>query len=304
VIYGIQSAPDTRVATAPALRMAAMLAPSLLVVLLLFGGGLALGLIQSLSRLPAADWTGLTGLTGAHFVHVLTDPDFFQSLALTLYVSAASTGMACGISILAALVLWKLAGKNRWVTFVFQIPLVVPHLVIAVAVMFLLAPTGLVSRVISAAGLIRAGSSFPLMVNDAWAIGIIITYVWKEVPFITLMMLPVLQQLGRELLEVGQTLKASRWQQFRFILLPFFTPSLAAAAMIVFAYTFGAFEVPFLLGRTWPVTLPVWAYRNYSDIDLAARPEGIACGILIAVIVAALVSGACLLFVFTRRREG
>ena len=74
------------------------------------------------------------------------------------------------------------------------------------------------------------------------------------------------------------------------------------ACLIVFAYTFGAFEVPYLLGQTYPMTLPVWAYRNYSDIDLMARPEGIATGLVIAgVIIAAIVLSQALTRMARRR---
>jgi putative spermidine/putrescine transport system permease protein len=104
------------------------------------------------------------------------------------------------------------------------------------------------------------------------------------------MIFSVLRNASVELLDVGKTLHASRWQRFRYIILPMIFPSLLASSLIVFAYTFGAFEVPFLLGQTYPMLLPVWAYKNYSDVDLLARPEGIATGILIAMIVALSIS--------------
>ena len=204
---------------------------------------------------------------------------------MTLYVALTATRVAAVISVGLAMVLTSLARHNRWVHFIFQIPLTVPHLVIAVAVVFMLSPTGLFSRAALNLGFIDASSKFPLLINDRWSIGIIAAYVWKEIPFVTLMILSVLHHSGIELLDVGRTLKAGRWQRFRYITLPTIFPSLGAAALIVFAYTFGAFEVPFLLGRTYPMMLPVWAYKNYSDVDLFARPEGIATGIIIAAVV-------------------
>jgi putative spermidine/putrescine transport system permease protein len=60
--------------------------------------------------------------------------------------------------------------------------------------------------------------------------------------------------------------------------------------------------VPFLLGRTYPMTLPVWAYKHYSDIDLMARPEGIATGIVIALLVMAAVVLAQILTKAARKR--
>jgi putative spermidine/putrescine transport system permease protein len=268
------------------LPLVLMLLPALTVVVVLFGGGLLLGVLQALGHLPGA---GLRQLTGAHFSRILTDPDFFLSFGLTLYVSIVATLLAAGLSVVAALALNRMARRYRLVHFVIQIPLTVPHLVIAVAVLFMLSPAGLLGRAAVAVGLIQAPSEFPLLVNDRWSIGIILAYVWKEIPFITLMLLAVLHNAGRDLLDVGRTLKAGAWQRFRYITLPTIFPSLGAAALIVFAYTFGAFEVPYLLGRTYPMTLPVWAYKHYSDIDLVARPEGIATGILIAGVVAVAV---------------
>jgi putative spermidine/putrescine transport system permease protein len=244
----------------------------------------------------------LSRLSGAHFNRVLSDPDFFTSLGLTLYIAAVSTFVAAVISVAAALALSHLANRCRPVHFVFQVPLTVPHLVIAVAVLFMISPAGLLARAAAAAGLIQAPADFPLLVNDRWSIGIILTYVWKEIPFITLMLLAVLQNAGRELLDAGRTLKADAWQRFRHIVLPTIFPALGAASLIVFAYTFGAFEVPYLLGRTYPMTLPVWAYKHYSDIDLLARPEGIATGILIAGMVAAAVITAQALTRAARKR--
>jgi len=279
--------------------IAKMVAPALVVVIVLFGGGLVLGLIQSLGHLPAA---GLKSLTVKHFVNVMGDPDFARSLILTLYVALSSTAVAAVISMVMAIFLLSLSEKSRLIHFIFQIPLTVPHLVIAVAMVFMLTPTGLLSRVILKLGLIDSSAAFPLLINDRWGIGIILTYVWKEIPFITLMILSVLRRSGVELLEVGRTLKADRWQRFRYITLPVISPSLGAACLIVFAYTFGAFEVPFLLGQTYPMMLPVWAYKNYSDVDLLARPEGIATGLIIAGIIVVAIVFSQLLTQAARRR--
>lgn len=281
------------------LKIGRMVAPALIVVVVLFGGGLALGLIQSLGHLPAA---GLKSLSFKHFVNVLGDPDFLRSLMLTLYVAMSSTVIAGAISIVMAIFLVSLSDKNRLIHFIFQIPLTVPHLVIAVAMVFMMTPTGLFSRMIVKLGLIDSSAAFPLLVNDRWGIAIILTYVWKEIPFITLMILSVLRRSGVELLEVGRTLKAGRWQRFRYITLPTISPSLGAACLIVFAYTFGAFEVPFLLGQTYPIMLPVWAYKNYSDVDLLARPEGIATGLIIAAIIVVAIVSSQLMTQIARRR--
>lgn len=296
-------ASDENASTRPApgrLIVILFLAPALAVVVLLFGGGLLLGLLQGLGYFPGLDEQSFTL---EHFRNVLDDPDFLSSLGLTFYISITSTVIAIVISIFIALVLLTLAERMRWVHFIFQIPLVIPHLVVAITVVFLLSPTGMLSRVGQFLGLIKSSSDFPLLINDRFGIGIIAAYVWKEIPFITLMIFSVLRNAGVELLDVGKTLNASRWQRLRYIILPIIFPSLAASSLIVFAYTFGAFEVPYLLGQTYPMLLPVWAYKHYADVDLMARPEGIATGIIIACIIA-LSIGASHFSVWASKRRG
>ena len=268
--------------SAPIGRIISLLGPALTVTVILFGGGLLLGLLQALGLQPVQ---GESSLSLTHFTNVVQDPDFTRSLFLTVYIATTSTIIAATISVLLALALVHFASESRMLNFVLQIPLTVPHLVTAIAILLLLAPSGLVSRFCTGMGLIPGPAAFPLLINDRWSVGILLVNVWKEVPFITFMLLAVLKNLGPELMEVGATLNASILQRFLHITLPIIGPSLSGACLIVFAFTLGAFEVPYLLGQTYPMALPVWAYRNYSDIDLLTRPEGIAIGLIIAVAV-------------------
>ena len=289
-----------RTRPAPGLfHLALRLAPALVLIALLFGGGLALGVLQALEAFP-----GNTGerMTLTHFATVLTDPDFGRSLGLTLHIAATSTLIAAAAAIPLALGIMRMASTSRAVTFLLQIPLTVPHLVIAVSTLLLFAPAGLFSRWAKALGFISGPADFPLLTNDDYAIGILAVYVWKEIPFITFMLLAVLKNAGTELDDVGRTLKASRLQRFSHITLPIIFPSLGAACLIVFAFTFGAFEVPYLLGKTYPMPLPVWAFRSYSDIDLVERPEGIAIGLIIAGSITLTVILSQLLIQAARRR--
>lgn len=281
-------------------RLTILLGPALAITVLLFGGGLVLGLFQAMGY-----GGGSSDMQHGmhHFFNVLRDPGFLHALGLTSYIAGVSTIIAALASVLLALALMGLSSTSRLINFLLQVPLTVPHLVIAISALLLLAPSGMISRLLLWLGLIESTSSFPLLVNDPWCIGIITVYVWKEIPFITLMLLAVLKNSGPELLEAGATLNAGRYQRFRYITLPIIGPNLGGASLIVFAFTFGAFEVPYLLGQTYPMVLPVWAYRNYSDVDLLARPEGIAIGVLIALIVIVIVGISQLVAAGSRWRE-
>jgi len=266
-------------------RVPLMLAPALTVILLFFAGGLVVGLGQSLDYMPVI---GLRTPTLRHFVNILSDPGFRTSLLLTVYISLVSTVLATGLAVLAALVLRHNFVGNQLVTLLFQIPLPVPHMVAAAGIVLLLTQSGLFARLLFYLGQIQAPAQFPVLVFDGWNIATILVYVWKETPFIGLVVLAVLKGVGQEYEEAARTLGANAWQRFRYVLLPLIMPGIVSTSVIVFAYTFGSFEIPLLLGQRYPTALPVTAYRAYIDPDLHQRPEAMAMGIVITAIVVAL----------------
>lgn len=264
-----------------------MVAPATMVIALLFLGGIAVGFGQSVAYLPAL---GLDQPTLRHYAVLLTDGRFYTSLALTLYIAVVSTVLATVLAVGAAMALRRSDRGSRVVTFLFQAPLPVPHLVAAAGLVMLLTQSGLVVRVLHAAGLLAQPAAFPPLFYDRAHLGVILVYLWKEVPFIGLVLLAVLKGSGMEFEEVAQTLGASPWQRFRHVLLPLMLPGILSTSVIVFAFMFGSFEVPLLLGPRFPNVLPVTAYRLYVDPDLARRPEAMAVGMLITLIVVVLLA--------------
>lgn len=280
-----------------AMRHWLMLAPALAVIGLLFVGGVVVGLGQSLDYMPLL---GLTTPTAQHYVNILTDSDFYGSLFLTLYIALTSTFLASVIAVAAALLLRHRFAGSRVVTFIFQLPLPVPHLVAAAGMVLLLTQSGLLARLAYQAGLLERPNQFPVLVFDRWQLATILVYLWKEIPFIGLVILAVLKGVGHEYEEIAQTLGANRWQRFRYVLLPLLLPGLVTTGIIVFAFVFGSFEIPLLLGQRYPNVLPVTAYRAYVDPDLNQRPEAMAMGMVITFIVILLLSFAMRLSQRTR----
>lgn len=265
-----------------------MLSVALSVIVLLFGGGMLVGLGQSLGYFPVI---GLEDWTLAHYASVLADPGFLASLWLTFRIAFVSTVLSAIIAIGVALVLREGFPGSTITKFVFQIPLPVPHLVAASGIVLLITQSGIFSRMGAAVGVIDRPADFPVMVFDEAGIAIILTFLWKEVPFIGLVVLAVLQSVGPQYEEIAQTLGATRWQRFLYVLLPLIMPGVASTSIIVFAFTFASYEIPLLLGVRSPTTLPVLAFRNYQDPDLALRPEAMAISVILAVIAVLLLVG-------------
>ncbi|HEU4675642.1 MAG TPA: ABC transporter permease subunit [Motilibacteraceae bacterium] len=279
--------PRTRAGRLPrSLRTGLLLAPALLVVVVLFLGGLALGALQSFGYqpfLPGWHWT-LSSYTG-----LWHDPAVRASLFLTLRVSVLATAVSATLAVACALLIRRTRRGRNLLTVLFQSTLPVPHVVGAVAMLLLLGQSGFLARLLHLVGLVGAPASAPALVTDGFGWGILAEYVWKETPFIGVVVLAALSRGVDELEDVGRVLGASAWQRFRSITLPLVAPAVLAGSVIVFAFAFGSYEVPYLLGRTYPATLPVVAYQRFTDSDLTARPEAMAISMVVALVATVLV---------------
>ena len=267
-------------------KIVLLLAPALLVISVLFFGGLAVGLMRSFNYMPVI---GLTRPNLDAYSAILTSRRFYQSLLLTTYIAVTATLLAAAIAVGAALLLRQTFFGRGVMGFLFQLNLTIPHIVGGVGVLYLFSQSGSFARLAYHAGMIAKPAEFPALVFDPFAIGIILTYVWKEVPFIGIIVLANMQATNQDYESVARSLGASKWQSFRHVLLPLISPGLLAACSIVFAFTFGAYEIPVLLGASHPQTLPVLAYKSYTDVDLTARPQAMAMAVLIALVSAILI---------------
>jgi putative spermidine/putrescine transport system permease protein len=268
------------------LRVALLLAPALLIVGGLFGTGLALGVLTSLGYQPYLDgWSWTT----ANYTGLLSDPAVRASLVLTIRTAVLATVGCAGGGLALAILVQSTRRGRRLLTGLLQVGLPVPHLVAALAMSLLLAQSGLLSRLTHAAGLTGAPADFPALTQDGFGWATLAEYVWKETPFVALVVLSAVARGVTPLQDVAATLGARPWQRFRHVVLPLVTPALAAASVIVFAFTFGSYEVPAVLGRPYPAALSVVAYQRFTDADLTARPQAFAIGVVLAVVVAAAV---------------
>lgn len=251
------------------------MAPALLVVVVLFGAGLGLAVGES--------------LPSANYLAVLQDPEFRVSLGFTMAVAAAATGLSVVSGFLLAVGLRGSVSRWRTVSALLQAPMAIPHLVLGLVLLQLLTPSGLVARILYALGLVGSPGDFPALLNDAYGFGIVLAYWLKETPFVAVMTLAVLLRVGPEYEALAQTLGASGWQRLRYVTLPLAMPALVGSSVLVFAYLFSAFEVPFLLGRPYPAMLAVIAERRFVSPDLAERPGAMAIAVTMSAITALLV---------------
>ncbi|MET3808353.1 putative spermidine/putrescine transport system permease protein [Nakamurella sp. UYEF19] len=280
-------------------RLGLLLAPALVVVGVFLLGGVAQALAQSFGYQPY--------LSGSHlstdaYTALWTDPAVRASLLLTVRVAVLSTALSAVLAVAAALLIRRLGRGRAAITGLFQANLAVPHLVGALCMMLLLSQGGLLSRLAHLVGLTATPAAFPAITNDRFGVAIIAEYVWKETPFLTVLVLATLGRGAADLEAAARVLGARAVQRLRYVTLPLLAPALAGGSILVFAFAAGSYEVPYLLGRPYPATLPVVALQYFDDTDLTSRPQAMAVAALIAVLSGVAVAGYLLVVSRLSRR--
>lgn len=241
------------------------------VVLLLgvFLLGLINGLLESFGIMPAV---GLTEFTLSYYKEVFANVDLTTSLFLSLYISLVTSLIAVVVGVLIS-VAATASGlvKSKFFEIV-KIPVIVPHTVSALLMINLFSQSGIIARIAYQFQLIQGQEGFLPLMYDQNSIGIILTYLWKEIPFVVMVIVTIMANIDVTLGEAAVNLGASKWKVFKTITLPLCLPSILTSFIIIFAFSFGAYEIPYLLGTTEPKALPVRAYVEYTHPDLAHRP--------------------------------
>ncbi len=262
--------------------LALQMTPIVLVLFVLFGGALVLAVLQSLGFAP---WIGVNTFPDfSYFGALWGSASFWQSLGLTLYYATVSTVIALVLSIFLSLILIKAFPGKTLYKYIYKLPLMIPYTVgIALAVL-MLGNGGVISRFAEFVGLIDDPSEFVQIIKNHYGWGIIMVYVWKQVPFITLSIYAVLLGVGRETEEAAAILGANRSSIFFRVTLPQILPGIVSSTLICFAFNIGAFEAPFILGGGFPDTLPVVAWRFFNDADYTMQLQGMATVVSIGII--------------------
>ncbi|MCZ7664972.1 MAG: iron ABC transporter permease [Thermoleophilia bacterium] len=227
-------------------------------------------------------WTSLT--PGAHldlapFAEVFRRPTLRAAAWFTLWQAVISTALTLLAGLPGAYVFARFDFPGRSVLrAVITVPFVLPAVVVGSAFLVLLGPAG------------------PLGVDlrrTVWAI--LIAHVFYNYAVVLRTVGGLWAHLDPRLEDAARVLGAGRWRIFREVTLPLLRPALAAAASIVFLFTFTSFGVILILGGLRYATLEVEIYRqttSFLNLPLAG-----------ALSVLQLVGVSAILFVYSRYQE-
>lgn len=246
---------------------------------------------QSLSPFQSPGDAEAVGLT--NFTDLWSSGDLPNAAVNTVFWLTAVTVMLrilCGLGLALALespILrrWKLRGVSRTLIL---IPWMVPQVVAIAAWRWILdGSSGVLNQALSGLGVIDGGIPFLAQTSTVWW-SIVAIIVWRELPFVVMVLVAGLQSIPSEQYEAAQVDGAGRWASWRSVTLPNLRPVLTIVVLVTVIQTFNNFVYVWLITGGGPGNYTaVLATELYTaaffDNELGA---GAAIGLLMTVIMA------------------
>lgn len=243
--------------------------PTMLVMLLIFG----LPLLFS-AWLSAEAWSPDQTLFGGRFAgldnyqDLLTDPEFINSLTLTLFYTAGAVAaellIGMGIALLLNIDL-------PWIG-LFRTLLVVPMMITPVVAAFcwklLLDPDHGVINAFLSQHIVWLGRP------DTALLSVSVVNVWQNAPYVAILLLAGLRSLPHEPVEAAHIDGASRLQMFWHITLPLLRPYLLVALLLRMIFEFRSFDNVYVMTSGGPanatMVLSMYTYlASFVRFDLS-----------------------------------
>ena len=237
----------------------ALVVPALLVVFVFFV--IPLGL-SAVGAFRATDG----GFTLAHFEKALEY--YSRDLIFTVWIVALSTLLIALVAI--AIAGYLTLGENpravamlRWL---YRWPLFIPFVVAGQIMRTFLAKNGMLNHVLIGTGLIEPLSAQSWL---DWR-GIVVAFVWKQAPFVTLLLAGAMASLERQHIEAARNLGAPRWRVLIDIVLPQARGTLLVGLVLSFVTMLSVLSVPLMINPNSPTMMTVdVAYRINTHADYA-----------------------------------
>ena len=215
--------------------LAFLILPSLLVVPMSFSA-------TTFLRFPPS------GFSLRWYEAYFSDPGWVDATLFSLQIALMTTVTSAVIGTMAAfsLVRGSLPAKDL-ISALLLAPLIVPHVVVAIAVYFQFAPLGLVGT----------------------RLGFVLIHTALAVPYVVLVVSAALQRVPPSLEMAGLNLGATRLRCFQAITLPLIAPSIAAGAVFAFLASFDETVVSFFISGVDHKTV---TRKMLEDIEFNLSP--------------------------------
>ncbi len=179
------------------------------------------------------------------------DKSFFDSLWFTLKVSVSVSFISIAITYPLALLLQK-SKARKWLLPLIKIPYFIPGLVGSFLIVNLIDYHGLMNEILILLRIIKE----PLRLrNDDNGIAVIIIHIWKNVPFMMIIMFSAIEGVRQDIKDCARNLGANSLKVLWHITLPLTVSSALVAVILTFIRTFNDYAISSTAGPMYPLSL-------------------------------------------------
>ena len=260
--------------------------PAYLLPSLLLFPALAVIILLYLQPFLASFWRsfitrqGTLGLDNYRF----TIDRYMQDIYFTFAVTIFSTVVATILSISLAVYLKLSRGwLHKMISVLYRLPIFLPFVVIAQMMRSFLAPHGILNLLLAQFHLIDIER--PLQLFN-W-IGLSFGFVWKEGPFMVLLIVGGFQMIDDSYIEAARSVGANLFQIITRVMIPMNRQTILVAVTLVFCSLVGCFSFPYMLiGGKTPSTITIdIAHRvNYFGDYGVANALGVFSYIMVSIL--------------------
>ncbi|WP_425374086.1 carbohydrate ABC transporter permease [Microvirga calopogonii] len=181
------------------------------------------------------------------------DSIFWLSVFNTILYTVVASILKFMLGLWLALLLNEHLPFKAFIRAIVLLPWVVPTVLSAIAFWWIYdAQFSIISWALMKLGLISSPINFLGDPNNARAT-VILTNVWRGIPFVAITLLAGLQTISPSLHEAATLDGATSWQRFRFITLPMLSPLIAVVMTFSVLFTFTDFQLIYVLTRGGPL---------------------------------------------------
>jgi putative spermidine/putrescine transport system permease protein len=227
----------------------------------------------SFSEAPYIQWPPV-GFTLSNYGLFFANPVYVGAMIRSLVVglSSAALAMLLGVPAAFALSRQRLPGKSV-ILGVILAPMILPHIIIAIALFFLYAQFGLVGT----------------------TLGLVLGHTCISVPFVVVTVMAVLKNYDERLDQAAWSLGANKWRTLRHVTFPLILPGLIAAFLFAFVISLDELSIALFISGGAAPTLPK---QMWVDSMLRVSPMVTAVSTVVLLFVTSLI----LIAEFARRR--
>ena len=203
-----------------------------------------------------------------YFYISMNIPGIHKSIFLSIFTGLVSTTLALFFSQVILLYFFKTKFYN-YLKIIISPLIALPHITMAIALIFLLSPSGLLLRLVSPwlTGFDRPPNSYTF--PDEYGFYLILGLMLKEIPFLILVSLSALREFSStKFFDLGKSFQHSGFSTWFILIFPIIYKKIRLVVFIIIAFSSSVVDMSLLLAPSTPSTLSVRILQIFQSSDM------------------------------------